>query len=375
MHKAGILVAALLLLPAVSQAKTLDELLVERGVVAKDGYAAGGMSAGRVYYDNGTRVEFPDNGFTFGINTQFITRYDYTDVDGAADEISEFSVESARVVVSGSALNKEFEYMVSGDFVDSPSIKDAWLKWNACDWVWAKMGRYKTGVSRQWNNHDTKLQFADRSIASERYNFGRSEGLSVGGGMEGFSWGLAAFNDASDAENTDHLWIANARYSMGDINAYAEGDVDNSADHGFTVGAAYAMSDSDSVTFDTFAAGEDVTVLNLDAMWKFQGWSLAGEWYTAEEDGGDDRDEDGWYAQAGYFIIPSELEVAGRYSMVSYDDSDARDQTTGWDLGLNYYWWKHQLKAQLNYSQSTDEARGGAETDTDRFILQLVSWF
>ena len=238
MQKAGIIfAAALLVIPAVSQAKTLDELLVERGVVAKGTDSGSDMSAGKVYYNKGTRVDFPDSGFTFGINTQFITRYEYTDVDGATDENSQFTVESARVSVSGSALNKEFEYKVEGDFVDSPSIADGWLKWNACDPMWAKMGRYKTGIARQYNNSDWKLQFADRSFVTNEFNFGRSEGLSIGGNMEGFSYGLAAFNDAQDAANTDHLYVANLRYTMGDMDVYSEGDVDNSADHGFTVGA------------------------------------------------------------------------------------------------------------------------------------------
>jgi len=372
MHKAGILAAALLLIPAVSQAKTLDDMLVERGVVAKGADAAGDMSAGKAYYNRGTRVDFPDSGFTFGINTQFITRYEYTDADGAADENSAFSVDSARIEVAGTALNKEFDYRVSGEFTESPALKDAYLTWHACDWVWAKMGQYKVGVARQYVNSDTKLQFADRSFATERYNFGRNQGLSIGGGMEGFTWGAAVFNDVSDNANTDHLWVFNARYTMGDMDVYSEGDVDNSADHGFTVGAAYALSDGGATTL--FGSTEDANTLNLDAMWKYNGWSVAGEWFNTEEDGGADQDENGWYAQAGYFVMPSELELAFRYSIVDYDDSAALDQTTGWDVGMNYYWWKHQLKLQLNYSQQTDEANGGGDTDTDRFILQLVSW-
>lgn len=368
MHKAGILAAALLVVPAISQAKTLDEMLVERGVVAKDGGAAGDMSAGKAYYNKGTRVDFPDSGFTFGINTQFITRYEYADVDGAEDESSTFSVEDARVVVHGSALNKEFEYMVSGDFVEDVSLKDAFLKWNACDWLWAKMGQYKTGVSRQHLNSDTKLQFADRSFVSDRYNYGRNQGLSFGGGMEGFTWGLAAFNDTAGADNTDHLWIANLRYTMGDMDVYSEGDLGMSADHGFTIGAAYAMSDSGAG--DLFGSAEDQNTLNIDAMWKYSGWSVAGEYFMAEEDGGADADEDGWYAQAGYMLADN-MELAGRYSMISYDGDD---EDSGWDVGFNYFWWQHQLKAQINYSQKTEE-RGGVDTDSDRFILQLVSWF
>jgi hypothetical protein len=82
MRKATLVAALLLLTPAVSQAKTLEELLVEKGVITK-GEAAGASdsSASKLYWNQGTRVEFPDNGFTTSIATMLQTRYSFNDRD------------------------------------------------------------------------------------------------------------------------------------------------------------------------------------------------------------------------------------------------------------------------------------------------------
>ena len=139
MRKATIVAALLLLTPAVSQAKTLEDLLVEKGVITK-GEAAGASdsSASKVYWNEGTRVEFPDTGFTTSIATMIQSRYAFTDVDedSGAKNTSSFDVNRARLIVSGTAMNNEFSYMLSTDFVDSTDteggavgVRDAYIDW------------------------------------------------------------------------------------------------------------------------------------------------------------------------------------------------------------------------------------------------------
>ena len=110
MRKVGIVAAALLLMPAVSQAASLDELLAERGVVAKSEHGGQGGAGGKLWYDDGTRFDFPDAGFTAKVNTVIRTRWEYTDDDSADDETSRFSVNNARLYVQGTALNKVFNF-------------------------------------------------------------------------------------------------------------------------------------------------------------------------------------------------------------------------------------------------------------------------
>ena len=100
MRKAMLLAALLLLTPAISQAKTLEELLIEKGVITKG--EAGGVSdagASKVYWNRGTRIDFPDTGFTTSIATQIQARYAFTDNDEDSGErnTSSFSLRRARL--------------------------------------------------------------------------------------------------------------------------------------------------------------------------------------------------------------------------------------------------------------------------------------
>ena len=193
MRKLAIVAASLMMVPAVSQAKTLEDLLVEKGVITRGEASGAAMGGGsKVYWNGGTRLEFPDNGFTTQINTQLQSRYTFTDADEEFGENnrSSFDMVRARIELTGTALNNEFSYKIQTDLVGdgsldngaddqgkrSPDLRDAWLQWNACDWASARMGQFKTAISRQYNNSSSKLQFADRSLASETYDLGRQNG-------------------------------------------------------------------------------------------------------------------------------------------------------------------------------------------------------
>jgi phosphate-selective porin OprO and OprP len=404
MRKLCVAACLLLLSPAVSQAKSLEDLLVEKGVITK-GEAARTASSGasKVYWNDGTRVDFPDAGFNAGISTLIQTRYTFTDSDEEAGgkNTSSFSVERARVILSGTALHEEFSYYLQGDFVGSGEVtdktaglKDAYLKWHPCDYASLKMGQFKTGFSRQFLASDEKLQFADRSIASDAFDFDRNQGLAgtwaLADGM--VVLGAQIFNGISDGEginsvgvDTKHLGVVNARANvMGKMDVYEEGDIGMTRDPAVSVGLAAAFSqsanNSGGVTQD-----RDITGINADATFKYQGISVAGEfyWTQIDPDIGDESEPLGFYVQGGYFLTPKKLEVAARYSQIDCDDGSAGGICTGSDsingvsVGLNYYFWEHNLKAQLNYEFLQQDTLGAGTDDvnTNRWLLQLSSYF
>jgi len=385
MRKLSILAAALLLAPAISQAKTLDELLVEKGVITKGEAAGMGGGASKLYYNGGTRAEFPDSGFTFGINTLIQERYEFTDYDAGSNS-SSFTTPNARIVVSGSALNNEFSYYLNTNFVGSsdangaasPELLDSYITWHACDWAWAMMGQFKTMLGRQYNTSDAKKQFADDSIVTDLYNWGRNQGLVVGGGQDGFSWAAAVVNGISAGEgqnlpgvDTKHAYNVALRYNLGDIDAMTEGDVDGTKDHAASVGFAWGHSKSE-------AAGSEETIntYNVDLTYKYEGFSVAGEYFHRKLDTADISDN-GYYVQAGYFVMPSELELAARYGLISYDNNDSNgiDKNSEISIGANYFWWKHQLKAQAGWTRLTTEPVSGSNTHDNKWTFQLSSWF
>jgi phosphate-selective porin len=376
MRKLTALAAMLLLLPCVSQASSLEELLVEKGVITRSEMRASQHDgAAKVYWNQGTRLDFADTGFTAKINTQLQTRYTFTDNDGGSND-SEFSVRRARLMVSGTALHEEFSYRLQMDFAGTSTLKDAYLQWNACDNTSVRMGRYKTAISRQYNNTSAKLQFAERSIASEYYDHGRQEGVKA---MMGFmddkimlSLGVADGTDTGVAE-TDHLYEGAVRVDiMGGMDAYEEGDINGTEGVALNWGAAVANEH----LADT---SDDVTV-SSDINLKSGGASVHAELFYKDEETAD-SDTLSFYGQVGYFVMPKKLEVAGRYARIDCDNGRASGDCAGLDtaqeygVGLNYYWWKHNLKAQLNWSRITEEDTGGTDADNDRFIFQLASYF
>jgi len=398
MRKATIVAALLLLTPAVSQAKTLEDLLVEKGVITK-GEAAGSSDAGtsKVYWNQGTRVDFPDTGFTTNIATLLQTRYAFTDRDEKAGlkNTSSFDVNRARLIISGTALNKEFSYMLSTDFVSAndsdanfdaaPSVRDAYIDWKPCnDNSGIRLGVAKTAISRQFNTNQQSMQFADRSATSEYFTIGRATGATAFGtladGMIEASAGI--YNNTTGAnaldsnDSTHHTGVAAVRLNpTGKMNVQEEGDIDWTEDLATSVGAAYAYSDR------VATADVETNLVNIDANLKYMGWGVHAEYFNKNVSDGA-GDPSGFYAQAGYYFVPKKVELAARYGYTDCDNGLATGTCSGNDslseasATLNYYFWRHSLKAQLGYDfVKTDPTAVGSDVNSNRYIFQLSSYF
>jgi phosphate-selective porin OprO/OprP len=410
MRKATLVAALLLLTPAVSQAKTLEDLLVEKGVITK-GEAAGASdsSASKLYWNQGTRVEFPDTGFTTSIATMLQTRYSFNDRDEDAGQrnTSSFDVNRARLIISGTALNREFSYMLSTDFVSapdsdanfgqSPQVRDAYIDWRPCkDDTGIRMGAFKTAVSRQFNTNQQSMQFVDRSLVSEYFTIGRENGAMAYGSLaDGMITGSAGiFNGESTREapnfsgvDTRHTGVFSVRVNpTGSMNVAEEGDIDFTEELATSVGATYAHSDRELA-----AGGKDnANLVNVDANLKYMGLGLHAEYFTNDTDVAGDTS--GFYVQGGYFFVPKKWEIAARYGMTDCDDGAgiSANPTSGTQLiscagadsvseasaSLNYYFWRHNLKAQLGYDYvNTDVTGAGDDVRNNRYVFQLSSYF
>jgi len=443
MRKAGILAALLLLAPSISQAKTLEELLVEKGVITKGEAAKTSMSTSpaKVYYNEGTRIEFPDAGFALKINTLIQTRYTWTNteewaprrpgnspatfngVNGTRVDTSSFDVHRARLIVSGSALHNEFLYRLEADFVGTaneeqgfrqgiegrydqvdgrkePNLKDAYLVWQPCEGFGTQMGQFRTFNSRQFNTDPGKLQFADRSIVSGYHTLGRSQGLAQHASfMDGkLSASAAIFNGVSDGEgfnrtgvDTDHTGMVAVRVNpTGKMDAFEEGDVNYSEDFATSIGGSWGYSEAHNNVGIGRQEDTVITHASLDANAKFRGVSVHLEAFRedGETEHSDNLDYDtlGGYGQVGFFLMPRTLEVAGRYGYLDCDNGRAPGICSGLDgvneIGgtINYYWWKHAMKAQLGYyfyneDLQTRAANGESDINTEKWMFQVSSYF
>lgn len=408
MRKLSVLLALLLLAPAISQAKSLEDLLVEKGVITR-GEAAGTsvVNASKVYWDAGTRTEFADTGFTAGWATYIQTGYAFYDTDEStgSDNRSSFEVRKARVILSGTVLHKEFSYFLQADFVgdksasgsSSPALLDAYLTWHACDWAEVKVGQFKTGISRQFNVPDEKLQFATRTVTSDLFDLGRQQGLKADWKFadDRVVLSTAVFNGITDGEgingvglDTRHQGEIGLRADvLGKQDVFAEGDIDQTDELALNLGAlvSYGQSTNSGTDFDTTDASVEVNL-------KYSGFSANAEYFykNGNPDGGSNIKPQGFYLQAGYFVDPKTWEIAARYSWVDCDEDAAwgwsgtseygvncsgNDSIDQLSLGVNYYWWKHYLKAQLAWDWISEDPASGDTMNSNVWSLFFTGYF
>lgn len=400
---------ACLSIPSLAHAKTLEELLVEKGVITKaEAKVIEPTTASKVYWNRGTRVEFPESGFTTSLTTQIQSRYEFIDREGEEDpkNTSGFTVNRARLTLAGTALNREFAYKLQTDFVgteddkesgDSPAVRDAYLQWQPCeDGNGIRMGQFKTAVSRQFNVDQAMLQFADRSEVSEFFSLGRANGAMAFGQMgDGFvSGSLGIFNGQSEGEGlnrppTDvrHTGVASARISpFGKMNSQDESDVEWTELPALSLGTTYAYSQGRnelSGVSDSF----DSQIVNVDAAFKFAGYSASAEVFYQHYHWQDGPlvEPLGFYTQTGYFLVPRKVEIAGRYGQVDCGGGDAGpgvcagvDKLHEVSATVNYYFWRHSLKAQFGYDHQRRDLSGSDSQDdgvANRWIFQISGYF
>ncbi len=63
----------------------------------------------------------------------------------------------------------------------------------------------------------------------------------------------------------------------------------------------------------------------------------------------------GFFVQGGYFLIPKHLEIAGRYSLVDYDNRREADAIREATAGINYFFAGQSKKLQFNFIRMDNE--------------------
>lgn len=375
-----------------ANAGTLEDLLIEQGMITKGQTASVSAAAiPKIYWNDGTRIEFPDTGFTTQITTFIKNAYIYTDKPQGQEDTSSFDVRNVRIVLSGSALNQEFNYRLEYDVALNRAL-DGFISWNTAPWLELKLGQFKTPMSRQFVNHSFKLMFPDASYASNYFSYGYQKAAKVTAKLlDGqLVAGASLTNGNSDGEgpyasgiDNKNMLTADLRWNaLGKMNAYEESDVNYTEDLAMSFAAVYAYSPQMNKLGET-TQELDVSRVNLDANLKYQGLGINMEYYVSEENPefGESWTTQGAYAQAGYFIVPGKFEAAGRWSFVDCDNGQGLGVCQGTDdynqltAGMNYYFAKYNLKAQLAY----DYLRGRLTDDTssrqNRWMLQLIGIF
>jgi phosphate-selective porin OprO/OprP len=347
----------------------------------------------------------PDNLFEGSLGFNLQVRYGHLDLDAAVGglDTNQFRVRRFKLFMNGFAFDPRLTWRVQLAFesnVANRILDDAWLGWKFADPAAVQFGQYKTPYSRQELYNDGVLQFPERSLATDAFKPSRDIGVMVFGnlGKGLFTYQAGVFGGAgqSNLRTTESVMpmvrlVANPIGTMGG----SEADIQGHAQPALSFGANGFLNTLRKLTDVAFEAdlnyagpagwlgrnvarfqlGEEVDIQSwgLDAQFKWMGFSLQAEGFWGQAKGqtsGQRVYAYGWYAQAGYFILPEKLDLAGRYSYVDYNRSVARGGVSIISAATSYYFRRNSLKIVLDYSRTHRQRPSGQPANDSAFIVQ-----
>ena len=388
----------------------------------------------QVGYDRGFYIRSADEAFELIIRGFAKFRYtalnrqtDNPRIQGRQrqDDLSAFEVEDLRVIFDGHIHTPKFTYKI--DVTADTDNANQWRIFNAyVNYAFAEELQVTAGVSkvpftRQELNSRYMLQLVDRSLANEAFTFRRSLGVFVHGTFaRRLSYAMAVMNGLDNRDDSPSLEQLDSNFAYGArMVAHllgnpikSESDLAYSKDPQLEVGFSVAANDDkgdrrpsgfygvpDRIRSGRGIGGYgtvDLTGTELlqfggDAAFRYRGFSVTGEWWmrSVEADnefsrwalrtGCDDPVRlQGAYVQAGYFIVPRKLEVAGRISSVW---GESGEHSWEYTLGANYFpWGSYNVLLQLDFTRIDEVPTASAngnwsqndEVDMIRLQVQIM---
>ena len=395
-------------------AKSLEDVLKEKEVITEEEYKEVTKSS-PVSYQLGKGFTFktPDNKFSLSLGSRIQARYTYLDKDdanGPVEDVSEWRIRRMKLFLTGHAYTPNLTYKLQVNFAEGGSSKlleDANLNYKFVNEAQIFGGQDKVPFARQELTSSGAQQFVDRSNATDTFKPGRDTGVMFHGKAFNsiLAYNLGWYGGVGQSvlrTTTDNAYAARICINpLGDM-PYSESDLDRSEKPLVSIGGNYyrdtlkATRTGTTTTLETnnlnfasstgwlgrssnlnrFTTTEKINIDNLgfDAAFKWLGFSAQGEYFWGQAIGVDTDTQiqaAGFYAQAGYLIIPKHLEVAFRYSYVDPNQDVPQDLQTEIQGAVSYYFYKHNLKIQGDVSRITKEnGAGRPNTDDMQYRLQ-----
>jgi len=408
-------------------AKTLEEVLKEKGVITEEDYKEI-VKSSPFKYKLGEGVNFTsaDGKFSNSIGGMYQVRYTFMDLDEINDtatrqaqDSSKFELKRIKLLFNGHAYSKDLTYKLSLNFsnitggttTNGGLMEEAWVNYSLYDELQFRFGQDKVQFARQWITPSTALQFVDSSVVTTAFAPGYDTGLAINGkvakGVVNYSVAVLGGGGQNTFRNTtDNAFAARLVFNpLGDMK-YGEPDLEHSVkplvsfatnfyrdtifngetnNLGFTKSAGWYGIGSPLMTpAQRFSAGEplDFNTVGVDTAFKWQGLSVTGEYFYAEAEGqrsGHALNANGFYAQAGYFVVPKRVELAYRYSWLDPNNNAGNDHWIENTAAASWYINNHNLKLQTDYTrvhkQSAIASTSGPHTTDDnqiRFQMQML---
>ena len=296
-------------------------------------------------------------------------------------------------------------------------------------WLTFRGGQWKIPFCRQEMTPDSKQEFNERSVACANFRFERARGIQLYGtpmnSLIEYYAGAFDTTGRNGPVNPDTNFLYVMRLATNPLGAvgYSEGDLQDSPDPLFGIGVSYgyervrgdefttaATTTTSSNDPDELVIKSDGTPVNrvpvlrmiqpfyaqlsnpgaltaelnnleADFAFRWRGAFVEGEYYHlfVHNDAWARAASPappfalpqssfqawGYYAQAGYFIIPKKLELAARYSEIVPNKDFQTTKANGRAItpsqtellgAVNYYFSGHNLKVMTDFGPITNEA-------------------
>ena len=259
-------------------------------------------------------------------------------------------------------------------------ILDALVKWNFYDNLELWVGQTKLPGNREQLISSGSLETVDRSLVNSYFNLGRDMGVQLHHSFllgEDFIIREAVSVAQGEGRNVTEGNLGGHQYTVrgeilpfGDFDDYSGADLDREETPKLALGVSYdynnnavrTESNSGDYLFTDYGLFEtDIKTLFVDAMFKYEGFSLMGEYaqrsadeiFAINEDnsftGGAVNVGEGFNFQAGY-LFGNNIQMVGRYSRIDLDDCISQVIEDQYTLALSKYLVGHKLKIQTDLS-------------------------
>lgn len=317
---------------------------------------------------------------------------------------SSFMIRRSRLKFDGFAFSPKLEYKfelglsnsdMSGTSVFTSNtprfIMDAVVKWNFYEnfVLWVGQTKLPGNVERVISS--SNLQLVDRSLLNALFNIDRDMGfqlrhhlnltdsfvvreifaLSQGEGRNVTTGNLGGFQYTGRLELLPFGEFAKGGdYSGGDLEREATPKLMLAASYDYNDDAVRTRSNMGSyMTTDTGFHTTPIQTTFVDAMFKYQGFSVMAEYAARSADDpvalNSDGTETGAVVQIGKavnlqsgYLFKNNLEVSGRFSHIELDENlTGTGPQSQYTVGLSKYFVGHKLKVQtdLNYLDLDDD--------------------
>jgi phosphate-selective porin OprO/OprP len=360
----------------------------------------------------GIAFRTPDKLFelAIGFNLQArFTSFDFDQVPGAVANADEFRIRRFKLYFTGYAFDPKLTYRVQLAFENVNNTRllldDAWINYKFMDEISAQMGESKTPYSRDELYNDGVIQFQERALAVDTFKPGRDTGAGILGSLfEGkltYMAGVFSGDGQNTLRATDHVMpmvrlVANPVGQMGTGESDLECHKDPALSFGVD-GVTNTLRKTTDVVFETitpnyasptgwlgrniglFTTGENIFIESgsADVQFKWMGLSVQAEYFFGHAEGdtsGARLRANGWYGQAGYFVVPSKVDLAVRYSVVDYNQGAPHNENSVVTAAADWYIKRNNVKLQFDYSRTHRQRASGdpANDQIFRFQVQLM---